>query len=58
MFGQIGFLLLDEALGEYAVEVQVGFIKFESRESKYFSEASPLLDLPAQSDAFWAGTAH
>src|SRR5579872_3520965 len=27
-YGQIGFLFLDEALGEYAMETQVGFVEF------------------------------
>ena len=58
VFGQIGYLFLDEALGEYAVEMQVGFIKFESRDSKYFAQASLLDALPAQFDKFWAKKAH
>ncbi len=58
VFGQIGYLFLDEALGEYAVEMQVGFIKFESRDSKYFTQASALDALPAQFDKFWAKKAH
>jgi len=51
-FGQIGYLFLDEALGEYAVEMQVGFIEFQSRESKYFQQASPLVELPAHFDEY------
>lgn len=58
VFGQIGYLMLDEALGEYAVEMQVGFIEFQSRESKYFPQASPLVELPAHFDDFWARNAH
>src|SRR5579859_3139341 len=27
-FGQIGYLFLDEALGEYAMETRVGFVEF------------------------------
>lgn len=53
-FRQIGYLMLDEALGEYAVEMQVGFIEFESRDSKYFPQASPLIELSAHFDKFWA----
>lgn len=57
-FGQIGYLLLDEALGELAVETQVGFINFQSRSSAYFEHASPLVDLQRQFDEFWARQAH
>lgn len=58
VFGQIGYLMLDEALGEYAVEMQVGFIEFHSRESPYFQQASPLAELPAHFDEFWARKMH
>jgi len=54
IFGQIGYLLLDEALGEYAMEMKVGFIEFQSRESKYFSQASPLKELPSHFDEYQA----
>jgi len=53
IFGQIGYLFLDESLGEYAVETQVGFIEFQSQESKYFSRSSPLEDLPKQFDEYF-----
>lgn len=58
IFGQIGYLFLDEALGEFAVEMQVGFIEFQSRDSKYFQNASPLEELPAHFDEFWAQRVH
>ena len=54
IFGQIGYLLLDEALGEYAMEMEAGFIEFQSRESKYFSQASPLKELPSHFDEYLA----
>jgi hypothetical protein len=54
VFGQIGYLFLDEALGEYAVEMKVGFIEFQARDSKHFKHASPLDELPAKFDEFWA----
>ena len=44
-FGPIGYLFLDEALGEFTVETEVGFIEFQNRESKYFSRARPLREL-------------
>lgn len=47
---QIGYPLLDEALGAYAMETQVGAIVFFDRSSKYFEYASPLSDLPSHFD--------
>ena len=49
-FGQIGFLFLDEALGEYTVETKVGFIEIENRQSQYFSRARPLRELASHFD--------
>jgi hypothetical protein len=49
-FGQIGYLFLDEALGECSVETQVGFIEFQGRDSKYFAQSHPLRELPAHFD--------
>ena len=54
-FGQIGYLMLDEALGEYAVETKVGLIEFQPRTSEFYSQSSPLKNLPAQFDEYWAG---
>lgn len=56
-FGQIGYLLLDEALGEYAVETQVGFIEFEPQTSTYFSQSKPIEELPVQFDKYVGHTA-
>jgi len=42
IYGQIGYLMLDQALGEYDVETKVGFIEFTSNESKYYDGAFPL----------------
>ncbi len=52
-YRQIGYLFLDEALGEYAVESQVGFIEFQAASSEYFSQSRPLKELPAQFDEYW-----
>jgi hypothetical protein len=49
-FGQIGYLFLDEALGEFSVETQVGFIEFQGQNSKYFAQSHPLRELPAHFD--------
>jgi hypothetical protein len=57
-FGQIGYLFLDEALGEYAMETQVGFVEFQPRSSKYFERSHPLAELPVQFDQFWDSRAH
>lgn len=49
-YGQIGFLLLDEALGEYVIETAVGFVEFHDRGSNHFGRALPLRELPAHFD--------
>lgn len=50
VWGQIGYLFLDEALGEYDVETHVGAIVFFNRESEHFRHARPLSELPAHFD--------
>jgi hypothetical protein len=57
-FGNVGFLYLDQILGEYAVAMQVGFIEFHSRESDYFAQSRPLSELQEHFDEFWARAAH
>jgi hypothetical protein len=47
---QIGYLFLDQALGEYDVEIHVGAIVFQNRKSKYYKQASPFSRLPSQFD--------
>lgn len=53
VFQQIGRLLLDEALGEYAVATQLGFVEMQSRASRYFPHALPLRELSSAFDAFF-----
>ena len=50
IWGHIGYLFLDEALGEYDVETHVGAIVFFDRDSKYFEHARPLAELPSHFD--------
>ena len=50
IWGQIGFLILDEALGEYDVEIKLGAIVFESINSEYFKNAHPLNELQEEFD--------
>jgi hypothetical protein len=57
-YGQMGYLFLDEALGEYAVETRVGFVDFQPRESEYFGRSHPLRELARDFDDYWAGRAH
>jgi hypothetical protein len=46
---QIGYLMLDEALGEFDVETKVGLIKmFSSSEAGNFGETLPIQELPFQ----------
>lgn len=51
VFGQIGDLLLDGALGEFDVETKVSYIEFGSVTSQADLERSPLAELPARFDA-------
>lgn len=46
----IGYLFLDQALGEYDVEMHVGAVVFQNRTSKYFADARPLKELPGHFD--------
>lgn len=54
-YGQIGYLFLDEALGEYDVEMRVGAIVFAGQDSKYFTHGHPLSNLGADFDHYFAG---
>jgi hypothetical protein len=53
VWGQIGYLFLDEALGEYEVEMKLGAIVFQSRQSKHFEAAHPLARLPKEFDDYF-----
>ncbi len=55
---QIGFILLDTALGEYAVETQVDFVEFQSKESELFSKSLPLEELQAHFDEYFERKVH
>ncbi|MCK9800766.1 hypothetical protein M1B34_24570 [Pseudomonas sp. MAFF 302030] len=55
-FQQLAYLFLDQALGEYAVETQVGFIEVLPRTSEYFQRAYPLRELPGHFDHYWGNT--
>lgn len=45
-FKQIGYLMLDEALGEFDVETKVGLIRMVSSESDATQDRYPLAELP------------
>ncbi len=47
---QIGYLLLDESLGEYDVESRLGLIKMMPTEARISGERYPFADLPALFD--------
>jgi hypothetical protein len=49
-FKQIGYLLLDEALGEYDVESRLGLIKIFSPQTPTDGDRHPLADLPIHFD--------
>jgi hypothetical protein len=50
VLGEIGYLLLDEALGEYDVEMKLGLIKFFRPEEETPGPRFPLCDLAAHFD--------
>lgn len=50
-YQQIGYLMLDEALGEYDVESYVGFIEMVGHDSRHFDGAKPIVDLQGDFDA-------
>jgi hypothetical protein len=53
VYGNFGFLFLDDALGEYDVEMKLGFIEFCNRESKDYEGARPLSELAAHFDHYF-----
>jgi hypothetical protein len=58
IYGNIGYLFLDEALGEYDIEMKVGFIEFHSRESEYFEGVRPLTELADHFDEYFKSKLH
>jgi hypothetical protein len=54
VWGQIGYLFLDEALGEYDVETKVGAIIFESTGSEYFKHSHRLSELQKDFDSYFS----
>lgn len=50
IYANIGYLILDEAVGEYDVETKFGFIEFQSHESPYFSNAKKISELADRID--------
>ena len=49
-YGQIGYLFLDESLGEYDVETKLGLIKMFPISDDAVNERYPLSELPAYFD--------
>ena len=52
-YGNIGYLFLDEALGEYDVETKLSFIEFHNKSSKQFDGAKKIKELAAQVDKYY-----
>ena len=55
LFNQIGFLFLDECLGEFDVETKVGGISFKDFDSEHFEKSKPLEELASTFDRAIAG---
>ena len=52
---QVGYLLLDDVLGEYDVETRIGFLKMYSPEAQTAESRYPLADLPSAFDNLICG---
>lgn len=52
-YRQIGYLLLDQALGEYDVETKVGFIEFTSTDSKSHENSFEFSELTERVDDYF-----
>ncbi|MGY4495450.1 hypothetical protein [Pseudomonas sp. TE3610] len=50
LFTQASYLLLDDALGEYAVETQVGFVSVRGMEDRWVKQSFPMTRLAAEFD--------
>ncbi|WP_406660699.1 hypothetical protein V7O66_12780 [Methanolobus sp. ZRKC3] len=50
---EIGFLFLDQTLGEYDVGTKLGTIIIDSTVSEYFVDTSPLVELPDEFDSYF-----
>jgi hypothetical protein len=55
VFSNIGYLFLDEALGEYDVETKIGFIEIQGRGSELFKDSLPLEVLASDFDEYVHG---
>jgi hypothetical protein len=56
IYANIGYLLLDETLGEYDIEMKVGFIEFHPKDSEYFEGSKPLNELAGYFDEYFKST--
>jgi hypothetical protein len=52
-YGQAGYLLLDEALGEYDIETKLGLIKMFATEAQTGGPRYPLTELPRHFDELY-----
>ena len=53
IYGNIGYLLLDNAIGEYDVEMKVGFIGFHPKTSKQINGSRPITELAGHFDDYF-----
>ncbi len=54
IYGNLGYLFLDEAMGEYDVETKLGFIEFHNKSSEHFNGARKIKELAVQVDEYYA----
>ncbi|MCG9632376.1 hypothetical protein [Vibrio sp. Isolate30] len=55
LYASIGFLFLDQAIGEYDVETKLSFIEFHNKTSAHYEGAKPLKRLSTQFDDYFGG---
>ncbi|WP_413699080.1 hypothetical protein ACLKMH_16225 [Psychromonas sp. KJ10-10] len=53
-YASIGYLFLDESIGEYDVETKIGFIEFHNKRSEHFDGATQIRELVSQVDKYYA----
>jgi len=52
IYGQIGQMMLDQALGEYALATRVSFVELQGCSARMYSKSAPLVKLARKFDAF------
>jgi len=57
IYEDIGYLFLDQALGEYDIETRIGFVEFHGRDSEHYEGSLSLSKLSKDFDAYLENSA-